>query len=205
MRDSEHPYVEWIAREAKRPVEMDRAARDRVMAAVRAEGAHRPTPAVRRLWSRISEPRVFHLSPAFTGLAAAGLVAVGILAGALTNWGVRKDGQPRADVAKTQPLVALPSTGRAIDTVVKFVFAGPRASTVSLVGDFNGWDLSKTPMVRDPRSGNWTVALPLNAGRHVYAFVVDGNTWASDPSAPLAPDDGYGHASSVKNVPGPTL
>jgi hypothetical protein len=204
MRDSEHPYVEWIAREAKRPVEMDRAARDRVMAAVRAEGAHRPTPAVRRLWSRISEPRVFHLSPAFTGLAAAGLVAVGILAGSLTNWGVRKDGQPRADGAKHPP-VALPSTGRSIDTVVKFVFAGPRASTVSLVGDFNGWDLSKTPMVRDPRSGTWTVALPLNAGRHVYAFVVDGNTWASDPSAPLAPDDGYGHASSVKNVPGPTL
>jgi hypothetical protein len=203
MTESEHPYVEWIAREAKRPVEVDRAARDRIMAAVRAEGAHRRTPGARRLWSRITEPRVFHLSPAFTGLAAAGLVAVGILAGALTNWGVRKDGRPRADAAQ-QPPVAL-SAVRSTDTVVKFVFAGPRASTVSLVGDFNGWDVSKTPMIRDARSGTWTVALPLNAGRHVYAFVVDGSTWASDPSAPLAPDDGFGHASSVKNVPGPTL
>ena len=83
MTDSEHPYVEWIAREARRPVEIDRGARDRVMAAVRAEGAHRPTPAVRRFWSRIVEPRVFHLSPAFTGLAAAGLVGIGVLAGRL--------------------------------------------------------------------------------------------------------------------------
>lgn len=193
----EHPYVEWIAREAKRPVEMDRGARDRVMAAVRAEGAHRPAPA-RRFWSRLLQPRVFQLSPVFTTLAAAGLVGIGVLVGGLTNWGVRKDGRPMADAAM-QPPVA-----RTTDTVVKFVFAGRQASTVSLVGDFNDWDVSKTPMARDPRTGTWSVALPLNAGRHVYAFVVDGTTWANDPSAPLAPDDGFGHASSVKNVPGPT-
>jgi hypothetical protein len=199
MSETEHPYVEWIAREAKRPVEMDRGARDRIMAAVRAEGAHHRAPVSHRFWSKLTEPRVFRLSPMFTTLAAAGLVAVGVLSGGLTNWGVRKDGQPLADAA-SQPPVA-----HSTDTVVKFVFAGPRASTVSLVGDFNGWDTSKTPMVRDPRSGDWTVALPLNAGRHVYAFVVDGTTWANDPSAPLAPGDGFGHASSVKNVPGPTL
>jgi hypothetical protein len=198
MREElEHPYVEWIAREAKRPVEIDRDARHRIMAAVRAEGAHRPAPA-RRFWSVLLEPRAFRLSPVFTSLAAAGLVGIGVLAGAFSNWGVRKDGQPLADAA-TQPPVA-----RTTDTVVKFVFAGRQASTVSLVGDFNDWDVSKTPMARDPRTGTWTVALPLNAGRHVYAFVVDGSTWANDPSAPLAPDDGFGHASSVKNVPGPT-
>jgi hypothetical protein len=197
MSELEHPYVEWIAREARRPVEMDRGARDRIMAAVRAEGAHHPAPAARRLWARLMEPRAFHLSPMFTSLAAAGLVAVGVLAGAMTNWGVRKDGRPMADAAMQPPVS--PST----DTVVKFVFAGPRASTVSLVGDFNGWDATKTPMARDPKTGTWSVALPLNAGRHVYAFVVDGSTWASDPTAPLAPDDGFGHASSVRNVPGP--
>lgn len=194
-----HPYVEWIAREAKRPVELDQGVRDRIMAAVHAEGAHHPAPAAGRFWSRLTTPRVFRLSPALTSLVAAGLVGIGVLAGALTNWGVRKDGRLLADAA-TQPPVA-----RTTDTVVKFVFAGPRASTVSLVGDFNGWDVAKTPMIRDPHSGDWTVALPLNAGRHVYAFVIDGTTWANDPSAPLAPDDGFGHASSVKNVPGPTL
>jgi len=202
MTESENPYVEWIAREARRPVEMDRGARDRVMAAVRAEGAHHPAPAAKRFWSRLMEPRVLHLSPMFTGLAAAGLVAFGIVAGTMTNWGVRKDSRPLDDAA-TQPLVALSTNTRATDTVVKFVFAGPRASTVALVGDFNGWDTTKTPMARDPRTGTWSVALPLNAGRHVYSFVVDGTTWANDPSAPMAPDDGFGHASSVKNVPGP--
>jgi anti-sigma factor RsiW len=198
MSESEHPYVEWIAREARRPVEMDRAARDRIMAAVRMEGAHRPS-AVRHWWSRLTEPRVVRLSPMFTGLAAAGLVVAGVLAGGLTNWGVRKDGRPMADAAMQPPVT------HSTDTVVKFVFAGPRASRVSLVGDFNGWDATRTPMSRDPKTGDWTVALPLNAGRYVYAFVVDGTTWANDPSAPLAPDDGFGHASSVKNVPGPTL
>jgi len=190
--------VEWIAREAKRPVEIDRGARDRVMAAVRAEGPHRSPVAAPRAWSKLLEPRVFRLSPVFTTLAAAGLVGIGVLLGGFSNWGVRKDSQPSVDAA-TQPLVA-----RTTDTVVKFVFAGRQASTVSLVGDFNDWDVSKTPMIRDPHTGSWTVALPLNAGRHVYAFVVDGTTWANDPSAPLAPDDGFGHASSVKNVPGPT-
>ena len=193
----EHPYVEWIAREARRPVDIDRGARDRVMAAVRAKGAHRPAPA-RRFWSTLLEPRVFRLSPVFSSLVAAGLVGIGVLAGGFSNWGVRKDSQPSVDAA-TQPLVA-----RTTDTVVKVVFAGRQASTVSLVGDFNDWDVAKTPMTRDPRSGTWTVALPLNAGRHVYAFVVDGTTWTNDPSAPLAPDDGFGHTSSVKNVPGPT-
>jgi hypothetical protein len=41
MTDSEHSsYVEWIAREARRPVVMDAGARDRLMAAVRAEPVH---------------------------------------------------------------------------------------------------------------------------------------------------------------------
>lgn len=193
---SEHPYVEWIAREAKRPVAVDPAARARIMAAVRAERPpRRPLFALRSL---LFVPR-FTLSPATSALLAAGLVGVGVLAGAFgNNWGVRKDGRPTVDVAERPPV------SHATDTVVKFVYVGQQASKVSLVGDFNDWDLSKTPMVRSG-SGLWTVTLPLKAGRHLYAFVVDGTTWASDPSAPLAPDDGFGHASSVRNVPGPAL
>jgi hypothetical protein len=34
----------------------------------------------------------------------------------------------------------------------------------------------------------------------VYSFVVDGSTWSADPSAPLAPDDGFGRPNSVKIV-----
>ena len=74
-----------------------------------------------RAWSRLLEPRVFRLSPVLTTLAAAGLVGIGVLAGGLTNWGVRKDGRPLADAA-VQPPVA-----HTTDTVVKFVFAGTAA------------------------------------------------------------------------------
>ena len=53
----------------------------------------------------------------------------------------------------------------------------------------------------DGNVGVWTVTLPLSAGRHLYAFVVDGS-WIPDPRAPLAPDGGFGHANSVKIVGG---
>src|SRR5262249_8877306 len=54
---------------------------------------------------------------------------------------------------------------------VQFVLRAPGAGRVALVGDFNGWDTSRSPM-REERPGVWSVTLPLKAGRHVYAFVV---------------------------------
>ena len=50
-----------------------------------------------------------------------------------------------------------------------------------VVGDFNGWDTTKTPLSATPNGGVWTVTLPLSAGRHIYAFVVDGS-WSADPA-----------------------
>ena len=146
MTESElHPFVESIAREARRPVVTDPAARERIMAAVRAE----PVPVrVSGIWSRLVAPQAFRLSPASVGLLAAGLVGIGVL-----------------------------------------------------VGDFNGWDTTKTPLSRTSKDGVWSVTLPLSAGRHIYAYVVDGS-WSADPHAPLAPDDGFGHANSVKLVRG---
>lgn len=193
MTDSElHPYVELIAREARRPVVTDQAARDRVMAAVHAEPLpHRHT----RLWERILEPRALTLSPAASTLIAAGLVGIGVIAGGFwNNRGVRlSDGQP--------PVAAVPAPPSVSDTVVKFVYPAPQAGKVFVVGDFNDWDATKTPLVLDAKSGLWTVTLPLTAGRHLYSFVVDGN-WSIDPSAPIAPSDGFGHSNSVKIVTG---
>lgn len=190
MTDSDqlHPYVEWIIREAKRPVIVDVDARDRVLAAIRAEPAPRRSSA----WRRIFAPRVFSLSPVAGVLLAAGLVGIGVIAGAVSS---NRDGRATAE----QPTAAakvLPVS----DTIVKFVFFAPKAQQVSLVGDFNDWDVGKTPMIRSAHGGLWSVAVPLSAGRHVYAFVVDGSSWSADPSAPFAPDDGFGHANSVKIV-----
>jgi len=191
MTDSDlHPYVEWIAREARRPVAVDPAARDRVMAAVRAEPIPvRPTS----VWGRLLSPRAFTFSPVGGALLAAGLVGLGVLGATLAN---NRDGQSTVGHPKDAVATRLPVSS--IDTVVKFVYLAPGADKVFLVGDFNGWDTTKTPLARGT-DGSWTVTVPLSAGRHLYGFVVDGS-WNTDPRAPLAPDDGFGHANSVKLV-----
>jgi hypothetical protein len=191
MTDSDlHPYVEWIAREARRPVAIDPAARDRVMAAVRAE----PVPQRRTsVWGRLLSPRAFTLSPVSGALLAAGLVGIGVLGGTFAN---NRDGQSTVGHPRDAVATRLPVSS--IDTVVKFVYLAPRADKVFLVGDFNGWDTTKTPLSRG-NDGSWTVTVPLASGRHLYGFVVDGS-WNTDPHAPLAPDDGFGHANSVKLV-----
>jgi 1,4-alpha-glucan branching enzyme len=63
------------------------------------------------------------------------------------------------------------------------------------VGDFNGWSVGATPLVR--RGEAWTVELPLAPGRHVYSFVVDGSEWVADATAPRVPEDDFGRPSSV--------
>jgi len=192
MIDSErHPYVEYIAREARRPVVIDpAAARERIMAAVRAE----PLPRRRSVfWEHIVAPRSFTLSPVASSLIAAGLIGIGVLAGALASNGSNRDGRPPAGQGDPVAL-GLPVS----DTVVRFVFVAPNAGKVSLVGDFNDWDETRAPMIRADKDGRWSVTLPLSIGRHQYAYVVDG-TWHADPSAPMT-GDGFGHMNSVKVV-----
>jgi hypothetical protein len=79
--------------------------------------------------------------------------------------------------------------------VVHFELAAPQASRVMLVGSFNEWNPVATPLTRDA-SGKWVVAVQLPRGRHVYAFVVDGDVTA-DPDAPRAADDDFGSPNSV--------
>jgi 1,4-alpha-glucan branching enzyme len=64
---------------------------------------------------------------------------------------------------------------------VSFLCDAPRAQSVRLVGDFNGWDLAATPMHRMP-DGHWMAGLELHHGHHQYLFVVDG-TPVLDPNA----------------------
>jgi len=88
-----------------------------------------------------------------------------------------------------------------VDTVhlVRFVIAAPGAHSVALAGDFNGWSRDATPLEDVDGRGQWTVTLPLAAGRHEYAFVVDGQRWVADPFATEARDE-FGQVSSVLRV-----
>ena len=64
---------------------------------------------------------------------------------------------------------------------VNFFCDAPEASHVCLVGDFNGWDMSATPMLRTP-DGRWMAGLELHHGHHRYLFIVDGQP-KLDPKA----------------------
>lgn len=64
--------------------------------------------------------------------------------------------------------------------------AAQEAQTVYLVGEFNDWDASATPMSR-LKSGEFKVTMDLEPGRaYEYRFLIDGRVWENDWAA-----DGY--------------
>lgn len=191
--DSLDPSMQEIAAEARRPVAIDPAARRRLLEALKAE----PAPQRPGVLAWLMEPRRFALPPLATAALAAGLVGIGVIAGTA----IHRDGrgpteQPRAGAAGSQ----LPDS--LAPRAIKFVLIAPKAARVSVVGDFNGWSTSANPMKEQRADGTWTVFVPLKPGLHVYSFVVDGTHFVADPTAPIAPDDGYGQKSSVVLVGG---
>ena len=187
------PNVQWIIAEARRPVAIDAAARARLMEALKSEEAPRRTS---RVVAWMLEPRRLALPPIASLAAAAGLVGIGILSGLL----IGRDG--RATTEQLPAAAAIPQLPDSVSPrVVKFVLVAPQAASVSLVGDFNGWDRDATPAVRQS-DGSWATFVQLHPGRHVYSFVLDGQIFMNDPAAPVAPDDGYGLKNSVVVVKG---
>src|SRR5690606_2710276 len=103
------------------------------------------------------------------------------------------------------PTLAGDSVGSTLlrDTVrlVRFVLVAPTAARLALVGDFNGWDRTATPMrVMAESTGTWVATLALAPGDYAYGFVVDDTGWTADPRAPRAA--GAGRARSLLTVPG---
>ena len=106
----------------------------------------------------------------------------------------------RASVASPQSVVSAVPASREPNADIapvptQFVFDG-RARRVTLVGDFNNWDARATPLEREPGSTLWSVTVPIQRGRHVYAFLVD-SVWTIDKRAPVARDPDFGVTGSV--------
>ena len=170
----------------KEPVHLDPGFDRRVMAEI--ASAPRPRAWVRPIWAGIEwmrRGRPVTVSP-LGGLAMAAGVAAVLLLG--RSW---------LAPGETAPATA---TTAAPGSVVQFVIVAPAASTVSLVGDFNDWMNGATPMERVAGNGVWSVTVPLEPGRYRYAYLVDGTTWLSDPSAPPALDDEFGRPGSVVTI-----
>ena len=65
--------------------------------------------------------------------------------------------------------------------LVDFVYLAPKAKTVAIVGDFNGWQPNGHAMTRMP-DGGWRIRMELPHGHHQYCFLVDGKR-TLDPNA----------------------
>lgn len=184
-RDSER--LEEAVELLKEPVQLDPAFDQRVMAAVRA--TPRPLTWMQPVWAGIEwmrRGRSVTVSP-LGGLAmAAGLAAILLVGRAWLPQGA------------SGPTVA--TTSGPEEAVVQFVIVAPTASAVSLVGDFNDWSATATPMRRVEGDGLWSVTVPLEPGRYRYAFLADGAVWMRDPSAPPALDDDFGPPGSVVTI-----
>jgi carboxypeptidase Q len=73
------------------------------------------------------------------------------------------------------------------------------AKSVSLVGNFNNWNMFGTPLEKTP--DGWICKLDLQKGKFLYKYIVDGD-WTADPKTPADKllKDGKGHAGLTKIV-----
>lgn len=169
----------------REPVEPDPDAKARLLAAVAADRLAHPVPA-RAARRRLRWP---------VGIGVVGVAAALVLVVA------RRD--PRADAPADRPLVpgrpvvAGDPELRGAARPHRFEVHLPPAARVNLVGDFNGWDRTATPMRFDSVRQRWTAEVVLPPGRHAYALVVDDSTWATDPDAARTAPDELGLARSI--------
>lgn len=198
----DHDLIDRVGPLLRQPESMDPTFEARLLHAVREAAARGDIPWMRRApaahrttrgWRWAATPRPFMVSPLAVLAAAAALTA--IVVGTTLALGGGRANAPRG-------MATVPSNGapQPAGGVVRFVVAAPGARSVTLVGDFNAWNTSATPLARDPVAGVWTVTVSLEPGTYQYAFVVDGTAWLADPSAALELRDEFGTPSSLVTV-----
>lgn len=175
----------------KKPLHLDETFELRVMSAVHAEAlakidARHAKGGENRWWNRRYTLR-------FTALggiaAAASIIAVIALTSTMVS---RGSPGPRSSVSQNSEF-RIP---------VHFVLVNESAKQVYLVGDFNDWSKNQTPLKRTANQSAWTVAVPLQSGKHEYAFIVDddnGEHWVADPLSTKVEDE-FGTESSIVRV-----
>jgi hypothetical protein len=182
--DNDDDVLRSAVDELRRPLRIDAALFDaRVMDEVR-----RGSGGFRSRLARLARPRTIRVSP-LLALAAAAIFAVS-LAGSVLFLRTSR-------VRFASESIAGAAAG---SSLVQFGFVAPHASSVALVGDFNDWDPKATPLRAASTGGVWSVEVPIQPGRHLYAFVVDGTVWRPDPAAPQANGEDYGEPNSALTV-----
>jgi len=190
--DQDREFIERASETLRAPEALAPDFMSRLMASVRAEsrtGARSlGEPAHAVPWWRRRRTIRLSLSPVGALALAAGLAAIALIGSAAR----------RALVAPAPAPVAATVAART-DTVhvVRFVFMAPGASSVALVGDFNNWERGATRLRRVDPNGTWVTTIPIRAGLHQYAFIVDGKRWTPDPAAATTVTDDFGTTTSI--------
>ena len=83
-----------------------------------------------------------------------------------------------------------------INEAVYFVTLYPKANSVQIAGDFNGWVPEETNLEKIGESGVWQTKLKLSPGKYHYRLVVDGK-WQQDPYNEKVELNPYGDFNSV--------
>lgn len=72
-----------------------------------------------------------------------------------------------------------------------------KAQRAFLAGDFNEWQVDKTPM-KALKSGDFTVTVILPKGReYQYRYVLDGQSWVTDEGADKYAPAGFADAENA--------
>jgi 1,4-alpha-glucan branching enzyme len=87
------------------------------------------------------------------------------------------------------------------DDLVRVTFELPAtvwAESVSLVGDFNGWDPAALPMARGRNQESWHATIELQRGReYQFRYLINGSQWCNDWDADRYVPNPYGGDNSV--------
>ncbi len=94
---------------------------------------------------------------------------------------------------------AFADAARALAKRVALTLQRPNAERVHVVGDFNGWRLSDSGVMRPGGDDRWGTELDLRPGRYRYKFVVDGH-WMEDPNNPQQETNTFGSVDSILTV-----
>jgi hypothetical protein len=156
-----------------------------------------------RIYAFLFTPRTVRVR-IMTGLSAAAAAAAVVL---LVVWGRVPAGREAGggDAARQSPALAEATAPEPVDAqpspgMLEFRIAAGAARSVTLIGDFNGWDEKGFDLSDDDGDGIWTLQIEASPGRYKYRFLVDGETWIPDPHADAQVDDGFGGTDSVRYV-----
>jgi chromosome partitioning protein len=88
---------------------------------------------------------------------------------------------------------------RAKSKRTQFLFYGPRARRVQIVGNFNNWAQSEDYYMQRHQDGTWSKEIILSPGVYQYKFLVD-DVWMEDQNNPNVVEDPFGGRNSIIEV-----